>query len=63
MQRIEMQSEPDQRRLEKRAQTCEGGRTFDPKFFQSSWNCHKGRRFFLPETLNSGQLKAVVLRA
>lgn len=63
MRRIEMQSKADQRRLEKRAQTCKRGRAFDPELFQSSWNCHKGKGVFLPQTLISGQLKAVVLRA
>lgn len=57
-----MQSKPDQKQLEKSAQACKGGRTSDPKLFQNSRNCHKGK-VVLPETLISGQLKAIVLRA
>lgn len=36
-----MQSKRDPSQLEKHAQMCKGGRTFDPEFFQSSWNCYK----------------------
>ena len=48
----------------KHSQTCRGGRTFDSKLFLlDSWNGGKGKGVSPPQTLISGQLKAVVLKA